>query len=169
MRYPKAVPIRSDGLLQQTPSGPAYCELELNEHAVGIIRDDPDDFTELPWEDVTGWRVDPSHYDGVDGACVGIATLDETRYLHLPQVDPEQISSEIARLSNANSRSETGEPPVPEPQDTTDVVAPRWKRFEKVCVVVLVIVIATGVTLILAQSAGTIHLSFLGSSGSQGR
>jgi hypothetical protein len=40
-----------------------------------------------------------------------------------------------------------------------------WRRYQPLLVTVLVVVLLTGVALVLAQSAGAIHLPLLGSNG----
>ncbi len=40
-----------------------------------------------------------------------------------------------------------------------------WRQFRPLLVVVLIVVLMTGVALVLAQSAGAIHLPLLGDNG----
>jgi hypothetical protein len=109
------------------------------------------------------------------GALIGIQTPSQTYRFLLPGGDAREVARQITDLavrfqgtSGATSVTRAVEwgkdierRSSPRPQKK-----PTWSRIQPILVVVLVVFLATAVTLILLQSAGTIHLPYLGGIGS---
>jgi hypothetical protein len=104
------------------------------------------------------------------GALIGIKTPTRTYRFLLPAGDPKAVAPRIAAFalrqqgpagaSTVTTVARAGTATTAEGRDTAN--ASRWSRIQPVLVVLLVALIATAVTLILLQSAGAIHLPFLG-------
>lgn len=114
------------------------------------------------------------------GALIGIQTPTRTYRFVLPGGDPHELSRRITAFAvrrqgpsgassvttvvgkGSGSQSERDTPPG-DP-------ASSWSKIQPYLVVLLILLICTAVTLILLQSAGAIHLPFLGgaNSGSPG-
>jgi hypothetical protein len=106
------------------------------------------------------------------GALIGIQTATGTYRFLLPGGDPTELSGRVAALavshqgpagassvttvvgSDRRSRRGRGSP--------TGESASAWSKVQPYLVVALVVFIGAAVTLILLQSAGAIHLPFLG-------
>ncbi len=108
------------------------------------------------------------------GALIGIKTPTRTYRFLLPAGDPKTIAPRIAAFAvrqqgpaGASSVTTVVRPGTGQSADGRTGTPPsRWSRIQPVLVVLLVALIATAVTLILLQSAGTIHLPFLGGASS---
>jgi hypothetical protein len=110
------------------------------------------------------------------GALIGIQTPSQTFRFLLPGGNAREVSHQItdciARFQGASGATsvtravewgkdiERRSTPRPEKRK------PTWTRVQPVLVVILVVFLATAVTLILLQSAGAIHLPYLGGIGS---
>lgn len=150
------LPLGVDGRFQEGPSGPATVDLELSPQGLRITCDNPDDSTELPWADITALRVDPWGEPTLHGACLGFTTAATTHYLFINERDPQEISRQLEQIRSGQSTHES--------LDSGDH-DPSSPPLQILLVVVLVVVLAVSVALILAQSAGVIHLPLLGSNG----
>ncbi len=104
------------------------------------------------------------------GALIDIQTPSGTFRFLLPRSDPATVADRIMAIA-IRHRGVAGASSV-----TTAIAAGRrgrrwgraptgWERVQRLLVVILVAVIATAVTLILLQSAGAVHLPFLGGTG----
>jgi hypothetical protein len=113
----------------------------------------------------------PDNLPHVDaGALIDIQTASGTFRFLLPRADPRTLADRITAIA-MRQRGVAGASSV-----TTALgawrrrgrwrrAATRWERVQRVLVVVLVVVIAAAVTLILLQSAGAVHLPFIGGTG----
>lgn len=101
------------------------------------------------------------------GVLIDIQTPSGTFRFLLPRADPATVAERITAIA-IRHRGSAGASSV-----TTALGAKRygrrsgraatgWERIRPFLVVILVVVIATAVTLILLQSAGAVHLPFLG-------
>ncbi len=136
----------------------------------------------LPWSSVSAWRVDHS---GASGAVLTVEMGQRSFRFVVTGTDPAEVASVVERFAHARacvvgtgdmSRSEQGEgdgphAPMSRPQMQAAQRArsrsagrrsPSWRIA---LALALVILLALGVFLVLAQSAGLLHLPFLGSSG----
>ncbi len=145
--------------------GPAARGLSLSVDRSGIAVGAPGSPPQLiGWGSVDGWRVDP----GAGGAILTLQSHGRLARFFAPGRDP----SELGRLVEAARRGpvagpEGAGPGSPAPAAT--LVRRRrpggLARWQPLLVVVLVLVLAVSVALVLAQSAGAIHLGFLGGTG----
>jgi hypothetical protein len=120
---------------------------------------------------VRGWpSVEP-------GSLIGIQTPTGTYRFLLPGIDPVRISGQINAIAARHRIPSALAPVTTATEDSLErrrragIRRSTWSKVQPYLVVVLVVFIATAVTLILLQSAGAIHLPFLGgaNSGSLGR
>ncbi len=106
------------------------------------------------------------------GALIDIQTPSGTFRFLLPRADPATVAERITAIA-IRHRGAAGASSV-----TTALGARRygrrsgraatgWERVRPLFVIILVVVIATAVTLILLQSAGAVHLPFLGGTGGE--
>jgi hypothetical protein len=104
------------------------------------------------------------------GALIDIQTPSGTFRFLLPRADPATVAERITAIA-IHHRGSAGASSV-----TTVLGAKRygrrsgraatgWERVRPLFVIILIVVIATAVTLILLQSAGAVHLPFLGGTG----
>jgi hypothetical protein len=132
---------------------------------------------ETPLESVTDPSATNRSAPGQEpGALIGIQTPSQTYRFLLPGGNVRQISRQITafavqyqgptgassatrvvRWGQDAERRQVARPPV---REIT------WRRVQPFLVVALILFLVTAVTLILLQSAGTIHLPFLGGAGS---
>jgi hypothetical protein len=109
------------------------------------------------------------------GALIGIQTPTQTYRFLLPGGDAREISHQITdcavRFQGAPGASSVTRV-VEWGKDVERRSSPRrekrwltWSRVQPILVVVLIVFLATAVTLILLQSAGAIHLPYLGGIG----
>lgn len=111
------------------------------------------------------------------GSLIGIQTPTGTYRFLLPGTDPVQIVGRINAIAvrhrgpSAMATVTTVAEERPSRRRRAAEERSRWSKVQPYLVVALVVFIATAVTLILLQSAGAIHLPFLGgaNSGSLGR
>lgn len=139
-------------------------ELERDEADDGPTVTDPD-------ARVRAWpHVEP-------GSLIGIQTPTGTYRFLLPGTDPARVSGRINAIA-VRHRGPSAVASVTTVAEERPLRSRRsaeqrstWSRVQPLLVVALVVFIATAVTLILLQSAGAIHLPFLGgaNSGSLGR
>jgi hypothetical protein len=111
------------------------------------------------------------------GSLIGIQTPTGTYRFLLPLTDPARLSARINTIALRHrgpsavsaATTMTGAPPARRRRTAEE--RSKWSKVQPYLVVVLVVFIAASVTLILLQSAGAIHLPFLGgaNSGSLGR
>ncbi len=136
------------------------------------------------WEAVKGWRVDPDEFDGEKGSFVIVETPDSTFRFAATGADAVSLGYAVDALCAHFTRVDVApaptqdavRPPGPRPDPRSpdapdapdDGLAPgrdRHARWKPVLVVVLVLVLATAVSLLLAESAGAIHWPILGGGG----
>ncbi len=103
---------------------------------------------------------------GKPGALVSLRTAGGTYRLLVPGADSDALGARLHLLAAAHL------PPEALPTVTTAAVrapavpAPtRWQRVRPVLAVLVAVVAAAAITVILLQSAGVVHLPFLGSTG----
>lgn len=125
----------------------------------------------LPWERVLRVRVDA----GDGGTTVLVATPRAVHHVWAPGADPARTADGLARVAGTvpvSFRPSGTRPTGPLPTPRTDATgppataAPSWfLRLRPFLTVVLALAVATMVALVLAESTGAIHLSWLGGSG----
>jgi hypothetical protein len=113
------------------------------------------------------------------GSLIGVQTPTGTYRFLLPGTDPVRLADRINAIAGPHrGPSATATvPTVPEERPSrrrarrSAEERSTWSRIQPYLVALLIVFIATSVTLILLQSAGVIHLPFLGgaNSGSLGR
>jgi hypothetical protein len=113
------------------------------------------------------------------GSLIGIQTPTGTYRFLLPCTDPVRLSSRINEIaaphrgpsSLASMAKSSEERPSRRRGRRVAEERSTWSKIQPYLVVLLIVFIATSVTLILLQSSGAIHLPFLGgaNSGSLGR
>jgi hypothetical protein len=136
----------------------------------------------VPWADITGWRVDAWVRPGEPtGTLISYAAGRATYRIGVPAADVSALGYLVDQLSRGYL---TLEPPVgpgppatarvpgerdPADRDPGERSAPgRFQRIEPVLVALLIVVLVVCITLILLQSAGVIHLPYIGGSGNLG-
>ncbi len=108
-----------------------------------------------------------------NGALISLQTPFATYRFLAPAHDAESLADDVAALalnhqgpSGAPSVTTVVERPVPRSVRRAAVTSERrgvtWRQVQPVLVVALIVFFSGAVTLILLQSAGTIHLPFLG-------
>jgi len=129
----------------------------------------------VPWDAITGWRVDPYDLYGRPGTVITVQTAERLFRFAAPGGDPVAIGHEMGQLARTHeSAGRAGAAPIA--GDTAGgPVAPVADRpgdslahWQPVLVTVLILALATAVALVLAQSAGAIHLPLLGGYGGGG-
>lgn len=123
----------------------------------------------LPWERVLRVRVDA----GDGGTTVLVATPRAVHHVWAPGADPARTADGLARVAGTvpvsfrlSGTRPTDPLPTPRADAPGSAAAPSWfLRLRPVLTVVLVLAVATMVALVLAESTGAIHLSWLGGSG----
>ena len=104
------------------------------------------------------------------GPLIDIQTPSGTFRFLLPGADPATVAERITAIAirhrgAAGASSVTTALGARRYGRRSGRAATRWERVRPLLVVILVVVIATAVTLILLQSAGAVHLPFLGGTG----
>jgi hypothetical protein len=124
----------------------------------------------LPWHRVTGWQVEAwQPQRGIVGALVTYRTLRATYRFGVPRADPGALGRLVEKFGEGYVSGRVAPAPdVAPPAPAPSPVEERVRRLRPVLVVVLVVALALMVTLILLQSAGVIHLPWLGGNGSGG-
>jgi hypothetical protein len=124
----------------------------------------------LPWPRVTGWQVEAwQPQPGIVGALVTYRTQHATYRFGVPRADPGALGYLVEQLGHGYVSGRGGPTPAVEPPaPAASAIEERVRRLRPVLVVVLVVVLVLMVTLILLQSAGVIHLPWLGGNGSGG-
>jgi hypothetical protein len=129
----------------------------------------------LGWDAVTGWRVDPYDIEGRPGAAVTVQTAGKVLHFAVPGSDPVAISHGVGQLALMHGGMGTAEsaPVAPGEADrpAAEMAVVRrgsLEHWQPVLVTLLIVVLATAIALVLAQSAGAIHLPLLGGYGDQG-
>lgn len=119
----------------------------------------------IGWDSVDGWRVDP----GAGGAILTLGSHGRLARFFAPGWDPGDLGRlvEAARGGPVAGPEGTGGGSVgpAAPIGARRRRAEGFARWQPLLVVVLVLVLAVSVALVLAQSAGAIHLGFLGGTG----
>lgn len=129
----------------------------------------------LGWGAIDGWRVDPS----IDGAILSVQIPGRLYRFFTPGQDPAVLTFLVDGIRRPRetgpaeaaavtaSSGATPAAPATGPRAVRGRVRHRvgFARWHPVLVVLLVVVLAASVALVLAQSAGAIHLPFLGGNG----
>ncbi len=160
-------------LIGHSPTGSVYApgvHLVFDHRGVGVASNAIDLPRVLPWDSLHGYHVDPWQGDNgasgnallaPSGALVVIETKQGAYRFIVPGAQAAALGQQIGNLASTyRERRQAAADEEPAAQRTR---ASAYERWQPVLVVILVIVVATAVALILAQSAGAIHISFLGS------
>ena len=169
-------------LIPTDPTQPAVpgARLTLDRRGV-VVESGSSEPRVVRWEAVKGWRVDPFEFEGRTGSLVTVETQRNTFRLAAKGADAVSLGYAVDALCAHFTRVDA--PPAPTeaavhppgarpdprgPEVPDDALAPgadRHARWKPVLVVALVLVLATAVSLLLAQSAGAIHWPILGGGG----
>jgi len=119
----------------------------------------------LPWSSVTEWWVSPSP----SGTLLSVHGAQGSFRFLVVDADPSSLVTHIEALARLGG---DGSPRPDAPSARREVQAARRARgrgtrrrrswWRVALAVALVVVLVTGVALVLAQSAGLVHLPFLG-------
>jgi hypothetical protein len=164
-----AEPRRSDGHLVARP----VSAVEPHREAVATESHGQED------QDVRGGTTARrARADGADdqlphveaGALIDIQTPSGTFRFLLPRADPATVAERITAIAihhrgAAGASSVTTALGVRRRGRRSGRPATGWERVRPILVIVLIVVIASAVTLILLQSTGAVHLPFLGGTG----
>jgi len=117
----------------------------------------------VPWAELSSWSVERAD----DESVVSLATKTAHHRVGVPATDAVLLACLFDDLAAGYGwRPTPGEAPtLSEPDADEPVERTGWRRAQPVLVVVLVVVLATAVGLVLAQSAGLVHLPLIGGNG----
>ncbi len=109
----------------------------------------------LPWPSVEDVGVESWDAPGSAGSLVVLRTTEATYRFALPGASPEQLGAAVGDLVATYTSGALGAPRAPSGHTPLD-------RLRPLLVALTIAAVAAIVAVILAQSAGAIHLSFLG-------